>query len=182
MQETQVQSLGWKDLLEKEMATHSSILAWKIPWMEEPDRLQSMGSQRVGHDWAISLYRWLVHTVHYVGLSWWLSSKESTCNAGDAGDLGSIPGSGRSPREENGNLLQCSCWENPMDRGAWRLTVHRLAESQTWLSDWAFMHVHYVCVIIIFIKMMIMVIICLLNFIAKISIKSLGWSCTHCYI
>ena len=50
MQETQVQSLGWEDLLEKEMATYSSILAWKIPWTEEPGRLQSMGSQRVGHD------------------------------------------------------------------------------------------------------------------------------------
>ena len=48
MRETRVQSLGWGDLLEKEMATHSSILAWKIPWMEEPGRLQSMGSQRVG--------------------------------------------------------------------------------------------------------------------------------------
>ena len=45
-----VQSLGLGDLLEKEMATHSSILAWKIPWMEEPGRLQSMGLQRVGHD------------------------------------------------------------------------------------------------------------------------------------
>ena len=45
MQETRVQSLGWEDLLEKEMATHSSILAWKIPWMEEPGRLQSIGSQ-----------------------------------------------------------------------------------------------------------------------------------------
>ena len=55
MQETQVQSLGREDLLEKEMATHSSILAWKIPWMVEPGRLQSMGSQRVGHDWATSL-------------------------------------------------------------------------------------------------------------------------------
>ena len=43
MQETQVQSLGWEDALEKEMATHSSILAWKIPWTEEPDGLQSMG-------------------------------------------------------------------------------------------------------------------------------------------
>ena len=50
MQETQVQSLGWEDLLEKAMATHSSILAWKIPWMEEPGRLQSMGSQRIGHN------------------------------------------------------------------------------------------------------------------------------------
>ena len=55
MQETQVQSLGWEDLLEKEVATHSSIFAWRIPWTEEPDRLQSMGSQRVRHDSATSL-------------------------------------------------------------------------------------------------------------------------------
>ena len=50
MQETWVPSLGGEDPLEKEMATHSSILAWKIPWTEEPGRLQSMGSQRVRHD------------------------------------------------------------------------------------------------------------------------------------
>ena len=50
MPETWVQSLGQEDLLEKEMATHSSILAWKIPWTEKPGSLQSMGSQRVGHD------------------------------------------------------------------------------------------------------------------------------------
>ena len=52
MWETQVQSLGREDPLEKEMATHSSILAWKIPWTEEPGRLQSMGYQRVGHYWV----------------------------------------------------------------------------------------------------------------------------------
>ena len=50
MQETQVQSLGQKDALEEGMATHSSILAWRIPQTEEPGRLQSIGSQRVGHD------------------------------------------------------------------------------------------------------------------------------------
>ena len=50
MWETWVRSLGWEDPLEKEMATHSSTLAWKIPWMEEPGRLQNMGAQRVGHD------------------------------------------------------------------------------------------------------------------------------------
>ena len=55
MWETWVQSLGQEDLLEKEMTTHSSILAWKIPWTEEPGRLQSMGSQRVRHDWVTSL-------------------------------------------------------------------------------------------------------------------------------
>ena len=50
MRETQVRALGWEDPLEKEMATHSSTLAWKIPWTEEPGRLQSVGLQRVGHD------------------------------------------------------------------------------------------------------------------------------------
>ena len=50
MQETQVRFLGREGPLEKEMAAHSSVLAWKIPWTEEPDRLQPMGSQRVGHD------------------------------------------------------------------------------------------------------------------------------------
>ena len=50
MWETWVQSLGWEDPLEKEMATHSSTIAWKIPWTERPGRLQSMGSQRVGND------------------------------------------------------------------------------------------------------------------------------------
>ena len=56
MWETWVRSPGWEDSLEKEMATHSSILAWRIPWAEEPGGLQSTGSQRVGHDWATSLY------------------------------------------------------------------------------------------------------------------------------
>ena len=50
MWETWVRALGWEDPLEKEMATHSSILAWRIPWTEEPGGLQSTGSQRVGHD------------------------------------------------------------------------------------------------------------------------------------
>ena len=56
MQETWVRSLGQEDPLEKEMAPHSSILAWRIPWTEEPGRLQSTGSQRLGHDWATSLH------------------------------------------------------------------------------------------------------------------------------
>ena len=63
------------------------------------------------------------------GLLWWLSRKESTCNAGAAGDLGSIPGSGRSPGEAHGHPLQYSCLENLMDRGDWQAMVHRAAES-----------------------------------------------------
>ena len=63
MQETRVRSLGWEDPLEKEMAFHSSTIAWKIPWTEEPGRLQSMGLQRVGHDWETShshIYTWVL--------------------------------------------------------------------------------------------------------------------------
>ena len=68
MRETWTRALGWEDPLEKEMAIHSSTIAWKIPWTEEPGRLQSMGSQRIGHNWVISFH-----------LPWWLIGKESTC-------------------------------------------------------------------------------------------------------
>ena len=61
MWETRVRSMGWEDPLEKEMAPHSSTLAWRIPWMEEPGGLQSVGSQRVGHDWATSLSLFTFH-------------------------------------------------------------------------------------------------------------------------
>ena len=56
MLKTLVQSLGWEDPLEKETATHSSILAWRIPWTEEPGGLQSMGLRRVGHDWITNTF------------------------------------------------------------------------------------------------------------------------------
>ena len=75
MQEIQVPSLGQKDPLEKGMAFHSSILAWRIPWTEEPGRLQSMGSQRVRHDWVTNAYTtakknticlyWAFHIQHF---------------------------------------------------------------------------------------------------------------------
>jgi len=68
---------------------------------------------------------------HQVWLPWWLSSKESSCNAGAAGDSGLIPGLGRSLGGGHGNPLEQSCLENPMDRGAWRATVHRVANSLT---------------------------------------------------
>ena len=64
-QETWVQSLGREDPLEKEMATHSSTLAWKIPWIQEPGRLQSVGPQRVGHDWVTSPYLTLPNLLYY---------------------------------------------------------------------------------------------------------------------
>ena len=66
--------------------------------------------------------------------------KESACNAGDAGDTGSIPGSGRSPAGGHGNPLQYSCPENPMDRGVWQVTVHRVAKSQIQLKGLSKQH------------------------------------------
>ena len=70
----------------------------------------------------------------FSGFPWWLSRKESSSNAGAIGDTVSIPGSGRSPGEGHNNLLQYSCLENPMDSEAWQLTIHRFAQSQTWLK------------------------------------------------
>ena len=75
MRETWVRSLGWEDPLEKEKATKSSTLAWKIPWTEKPGRLQSMGSQRVGHDWATSLS--LFTFIQLAMTSQWLDQKEA---------------------------------------------------------------------------------------------------------
>ena len=76
---------------------------------------------------------WATKEAHLVDVEkcQWLDYFSPACNAGD---LGSISGSGRSPGERNGNLLQYSCLENPMDRGAWWASVHRVAKSQTWLQ------------------------------------------------
>ena len=72
----------------------------------------------------------------YQELLWWLSGKESACDAETRVDAGSLPDSGRSPGEGNGNLFRYSCLENPMDRGAWRVTVHGgLKGVWTWLSN-----------------------------------------------
>ena len=68
------------------------------------------------------------------------AGKESICNAGDTGDAGLIPGSGRSPAGGNGNPLQYSCLENPTDRGAWWAIVHGVTKSQTRLSNFHFDH------------------------------------------
>ena len=77
VQETWVQSLGWEDPLEKEMATHSSTFAWKIPWTEKPGRLQSMGLLRVRHDWATALsLSYLYHRKTKINKSY--SAMEST--------------------------------------------------------------------------------------------------------
>ena len=122
MWETQVQSLGQKDLLEKEMATYSSILDWKIPRAEEPGRLQSMESQRVGHDWVTS----------HLPLALDFPVAQTITNLPA---MRETPGLGRSPGEGNGNPLQHSCLGNPMDRGAWWAKVHGVTKSLTRLKD-----------------------------------------------
>ena len=89
--------------------------------------------------YRICLYSWCSFLKKYILLkcSWFMGfpsgsvGKESSCSTGDTG---SVPGSGRSPGEGNGNLFQYSCLENPTDRGAWRATVQRVAKSQTQLS------------------------------------------------
>ena len=82
-------------------------------------------------DWGNSLWLWLVYQC---GLPWWLSGKESTCQAGDTG---LIPGLRRSSGKGNGDPLQYSYLENPMDRAGWQATVHGVTQNQIWLSDWA---------------------------------------------
>ena len=99
MQETWVRSLGREDALEKEVAPHSSTLAWRIPWTEESGRLQSMESQRVGHDWATSLSL-------FTFMRW----------------------------RRRWKPLQCSCLENPRDRGAWWAAFYGVAQSWTWMK------------------------------------------------
>ena len=81
MQETQVWSLGWEDLLQKEMAIHFSTLAWKIPWTEERGRLQSMESQRVRYDWATSLSFlsfYIILLVYFSRLMHWMHLRQFT--------------------------------------------------------------------------------------------------------
>ena len=74
-----------------------------------------------------------------MGLPWWLRDKESACNEGNAGDVGSSPGWGRSPGGGHGHPLQYSCLENPMDRGAWWASIHRITKSWKRLK-WLSMH------------------------------------------
>ena len=135
-QETWVQSLGWKDPLEKGMATHSSILAWRIPWTEEPGALQSVGSQRVGHEWA---------TTTNMNISCY-----SFCSSIlDMGFLVAQMVKNRTAMQET--WVRSLGWEDPLKKGtttyssilAWRIPwteeAGRLqsmgSQSRTWLSD-----------------------------------------------
>ena len=117
--------------LEKEMATHSSVLAWRIPGTGKPGSLQSMGLRRVGHDWGDLAAAATAAAGLFQGIPGGSDGKESACNAGD---LGLIPWSGRSPGEGNGYPIQYSCLENSIGRGAWWATVHGVAKGWTQLS------------------------------------------------
>ena len=88
-------------------------------------------SRSVCIDLKLRLPLYIYHSA-YTGFPGGSDGKESACNVGD---LGSIPGSGRSPEEGDGNRLQYSCLENSMDRGAWQATVYEVAQSQTQRSD-----------------------------------------------
>ena len=137
MQETLVQSLGQEDPLKKEIATHSSILVWRIPWTEEPGGLQPMGSRTVGHAWGngkTTIYlkrykdkyrrrQWHPTPVLLPGKShgrrslvgwspWGCWGSDTTKRLHFHFSLSCIG-------EGNGNPLQCSCLENPRDGGAW---------------------------------------------------------------
>ena len=114
--------------LEKEMATHSSVLAWRIPGTGEPGGLPSLGSHRVRHDWSDL-------AAAAASALWGFPGGSMVKNPpANAGDMGSIPWSGRSPGGGNNNPLQYSCLENPMDKGAWQATVHGVTQSRTQLS------------------------------------------------
>ena len=127
------------------MAPHSSTLAWKIPWMEEPGRLQPMGSLRVWHDWATSLS---FFTFMHCRRKW--NPLQCSCleNPRDGRDwwaavFGAAQSrtrlkwlSSKSEITDTMDMGKGGLWELLMDREAWHAVVHRVTKSQTWLSDW----------------------------------------------
>ena len=125
MWETWVRSLGQEDPLEKEMETHSSTLAWRISWREEAGRLQSMGSQRVGHNWVTSL--------HFTSTAKSLQSCPALCNPIDSSPPGSpIPG-----------ILQARTLEwvaisfSTHESGKWKLKAKSLSCVWLLVTPWA---------------------------------------------
>ena len=132
MGETQVWSLGWKDPLEKGKASHSRVLAWRIPRIEESGGLSTMGSQRIRHKWATNPFTWLP----------WVAQVVKTLPATQGIHLCSIPGSGRSPGEGNGYPLQYSCLEMPWTEQPGRLHSpwgRKELDTTEWLS------LHFTC-------------------------------------
>ena len=127
MWETRIQFLGSEDSLEKEMTTHSSILAWKISWMEEPGRLQSMGLQRVRHDWATSLLHFeqgapnlFILLPDYLKWSWYNNNRNKVhnkCNVLAAAAAAKL-------------LQLCPSLCDPMDCSLPSSSVHRIFQAR----------------------------------------------------
>ena len=163
MQETQVRSLGREDPMEKGAATHSSILAWRIPWTQECGGLQSIESQRVRHDWPnlcvfdcslddVLLIFFVVAQVNFQNIFFkvvisvtiwsivrWVFGLPWELSGKEspynAGDARSIPGSGRSTGKGSGNPPWYSCLEKLMGREAWRTTVPGV-EKESDMTQW----------------------------------------------
>ena len=143
------------DPLEKEMATCSTTLVWKIPWKEEPDGLQSMGLERVGHNWATE------HITHHINSASfgvrcdfsWLLGMWCVCVCVCVCDKWGFPGGSdvknlpavqetwvwslgqEDPWRKEWQLTPVPCLENSMDRRSWEVIVHRVAKSWTQLSN-----------------------------------------------
>ena len=120
MQETQAWSLGQEDPLEEEMTTHSSILVWKIPWTDEPGGPQSVGLQRVRHNWATNTFTSGGSVV-----------KNLPANAGNTGGSRYHLCIGKVTWRRKWQPTTVFCLKNPINRGAWRTTVCAVAESET---------------------------------------------------
>ena len=112
---------------------YSELISFRVDWF---DLLAVQGTLKTFLQCQI-----IITITDYNGLPSWLNSKESACNAKATGDVGLIPGLGRSLGGEHGNPLQYSCLENLMDRGGWQATVHGVAKSWTWLK-WLSTHVY----------------------------------------
>ena len=115
------------------------FVAWQRWWDNQRVTLCYYAGQKIQSVSAVRWYRktWVNLLAKFPGGS------DSKSSARNVGDTGSIPGSGTSPGEGNGNPLQYSCLENPMDRGAWWATAHRVTKSRTGLSDFTFTFKHY---------------------------------------
>ena len=137
VQETRVQSLVWEDPLEREMATHSRILTWRISWTEEPGGLQFVGSQRVRHNWMTNTHTHTHTHTHsvYRGLPWWLSGKAFACQSRR---LGFNPWVGKIPWRRKWQPVLVFLPANPRDRGAWQATFQEVAkelDTTEWLNS-----------------------------------------------
>ena len=136
MWETQVLPLGWEDPVEKEMETHDSILAWRIPWMEAPGGLHGhQGHKESDTTELFTTERLYFHFKSYPTITVPLLDFPDGSDGKASATMWetwvpSLP-SGRSPGEGNGNPLQYSCLEDPMGGGPWQITAHGVAKSWT---------------------------------------------------